>query len=338
MSDPASAAPGRAAPLDLLKTVLVAGMISAHVVQLVSDAPGRGWLIWSDFVNLVTFSGFLLAFGLGVGLSAGRARRRSWGERLSPVLRLLLAVWASSFGFALLVEEAPLEGWLLREVLTTEVLFGWSEFLTSFLVLYLLLAVARPLFVALGTRPRWLIAASVAGLATTMVTTSAFLPLIGGLLSHRAYPNFPILPYLPWFLVGIHLGARGRGVEGPDLAIGAAATGAFLLVLWQDQWPPERFPPSVPWIAGAGLPLLLALWACERIGPRVPPFLLGAGRHVLASLVLSNLALFSIRHLWGFPIQGGWAILGLALALLAGVTLWGAMLSRLSPGRRSPPA
>ncbi len=320
---------GRAAHLDLLKTVLVAGMISAHVVQLIAEEPpGWAW-IWSDYVNLVTFSGFLLAFGLGVGLSAGRARRRSLRERAVPVVKVLLAVWASSFGFLLLVERQPLDGWLVREVLTTEVLFGWSEFLTSFLVLYLLLAVARPLFVWVGTRPRWLLAASVLCLASTTVTTGAFWPLVGGLVGHRGYANFPLLAYLPWFLVGIHLGARGR-IEKPDIALGAAATGAFLLVLWQDGRLPERFPPSVPWIVGAGLPLALYLRAAEQVAARVPPALLAAGRHVLVSLVLSNLAIFGIRYLWGFPVQGGWAILGASLGLIAGLTLWGALLYRLA--------
>ena len=252
-----------------------------------------------------------------------------------PVLKMLTAVYASSFGFLLLVEREPLDGWLVREVLTTEVLFGWSEFLTTFLVLYLLLAVARPVFVWVGTRPRWLIAASVAGLASTMVTTGAYWPLIGGLVSHLGYPNFPLLPYLPWFLIGVHLGARGRGVDGADLAVGAAATGAFLLFAWQEGRWPERFPPSVLWIVGPGLALGLYLWACERLGPRVPPVLLAAGRHVLVSLVLSNLAIFAVRYLWGFPVAGGWAILGASLGLFAGVTLWGALLDRLS--RRSPP-
>ncbi len=333
MSDPTTAPSGRAAPLDFLKTVLVAGMISAHVVQLVTEEPPEWAWRWSDTVNLVTFSGFLLAFGLGVGLS--RPRRRSLWERLSPVLKVLLAVWASSFGFLLLVERAALDGWLVREVLTTEVLFGWSEFLTTFLVLYLLLAVARPLFVWVGTRPRWLLAASVAALASTMVTTGAFWPLIGGLVGHRGYPNFPLLSYLPWFLLGIHLGARGRRIDGADLAVGAAATGAFLLFVWQEGRWPERFPPSVLWVIGAGLPLTVYLWVAEWVGTRVPPMLLAAGRHVLVSLVLSNLAIFGIRYVWGFPVQGSWAILLVSLALFGGVTLWGALLDRL-PARKAP--
>ena len=69
-------------------------------------------------------------------------------------------------------------------------------------------------------------------------------------------------------------------------------------------------------------------------GPGLFP---AAGRHVLASLVLSNLAIFGVRSLWGFPVAGGWAILGASLAVLAGVTLWGAFLTRLSLPRTPAP-
>lgn len=326
---------GRALPLDLLKTLLVAGMISAHVIQLVTEEPPRWALIWSDVVNLLTFSGFMLAFGLGVGLSAGRERRRSLGERALPVVKMLVAVWISSFGFLLLVERTPIDGWLLREVMTTEVLFGWSEFLTSFLVLYILLAVARPAFVRVATQPTWLIAACIGALAMTMVTTGAYWPLIGGLVGHGGYPNFPVLSYLPWFLIGIHLGARGHRISAGDIAVGAAVTGAFLLFLWQEHLP-ERFPPSLLWIIGPGLPLMLYLWVAERVARHVPRpgITLAAGRHVLASLVLSNLLIFAVRYVWGWPVTGAWGIVGASLGLLVGVTLWATLLSRL-PSRRS---
>jgi hypothetical protein len=165
-----------------------------------------------------------------------------------------------------------------------------------------------------------------------MVTTGAYWPLVGGVIGHRGYANFPLLAYLPWFLVGIHLGARGR-IEGADLAVGAAATGAFLLALWQEGRLPERFPPSVLWVVGPGLALGLYVWACERLGPLVPVALMASGRHVLVSLVLSNLLIFGVRYLWGFPVEGGWAILGASLGLFAAVTLWGLVLDRLA--RRS---
>lgn len=334
---PAARAASRDPSLDLLKTMLVGGMISAHVIQLVTRRPGPWAVAWSDLVNLVTFSGFMLAFGLGLGLTAGSARPRPLADRLRTAWRVLLAVWASSFGFLLLVEREALTGRLALDVLTTRVLFGWSEFLTSFLVLYLLIAVARPWLVAAGARGEWLVVASALSLASTMVATDRLWPLVGGLVGHRQYPNFPLLAYLPWFLVGVHLGARRRPLGAADLALGLVATGTFALAWWRQGWMPERFPPSVPWILGPGLVLALYLGLVERVAPRIPrpDIVLAAGRHVLASLVVSNLAIFAIRFVFGRPVRGGWAILGASVALIALVTLWAVLIDRRS--RRTIP-
>ena len=55
---------GRAADLDLLKTLLVWGMITAHCIQLLALRPKPPALVISDFINLITFSGFMFAFGV----------------------------------------------------------------------------------------------------------------------------------------------------------------------------------------------------------------------------------------------------------------------------------
>jgi hypothetical protein len=181
-----------------------------------------------------------------------------------------------------------------------------------------------------------LLAASVAGLASTMVTTGVLWPLIGGVVGHEAYPNFPLLAYLPWFLVGIHHGASGRRVESADLVLGAALTGAFALWAWEHggRWP-DRFPPSVLWVMGPGLVLALYVWVAERVAEWVPRpgLVLAAGRHVLPSLVLSNLLIFGIRYLWGFPVRGGWAVAATAAGVVLAVTLWAAALDRWADRR-----
>ena len=66
---------GRSQGLDLFKTVLVLGMVATHVIQLLAFDP-PGWALWPSraTVNLMAFSGFLLAFGIGVGLSRDRPR------------------------------------------------------------------------------------------------------------------------------------------------------------------------------------------------------------------------------------------------------------------------
>lgn len=102
---------------------------------------------------------------------------------------------------------------------------------------------------------------------------------------------------------------------------------------------PDRFPPSVLWIVGPSAFLAAYLWAARRLAPLVPApwFTLAAGRHVLASLILSNLAIFGIRRAFGHPVEGALAILGATLALFAAVTLFGAARTRLAERGRAAP-
>ncbi len=309
---------GRSQGLDLFKTALVWGMVATHVVQLLAPAPPGPALAFAGTVNLLAFSGFLLAFGIGTG--ASRDRPRPLAERLRAPLLLLLAVWASSFGFALLVDREPLTRALALDVLTTRRLFGWSEFLTTFLVLSLVIALARGWLLRLAGHPRALLALAAGGLASTLVATERPWPLIGGVLGHWGYANFPLGAYLPWFLAGLRLGREGRRLDGGDLLLGLACSLPLLLAWAQWGEMPDRFPPSAAWVLGAGLPLAALLWLCQR-APGLPAWLLAPGRHVLLSLVASNLVIFAARRLWGQPLRDGPAILVAALGLLALVTL-----------------
>lgn len=318
MAGPGMNPAGRSQGLDLLKTALVWGMVATHVVQLLALVPPAPAQAFAAIVNLMAFSGFLLAFGIGTG--ASRDRPRPLGERLKAPLLLLLAVWVSSFAFALLVDREPLTADLALDVLTTRRLFGWSEFLTTFLVLSLVIAVARGGLLRLAGHPRALLALAAAGLASTLVATERPWPLIGGVVGHHAYANFPLLAYAPWFLAGLRLGREGRRADGGDLLLGLACSGPLLLAWAQGGEVPERFPPSAAWVLGAGLPLAALLWLCQR-APGLPSWLLAPGRHVLLSLVASNLLIFAARNVWGQPLRDGPAILGVALGLLALVTL-----------------
>jgi hypothetical protein len=332
---PPSQTPPRRAPyLDLFKTVLVWGMVSAHVIQLLGLRLGPGAGAFSDYVNLISFSGFMLAFGIGTGLSRG-ARRRALAERAWPVLVMLAAVYISSLGFVVLSARRPVTPDLLADLLSFRVLFGYSEFLASFLVLYLLIALARPVLVAIAEHPLFLAVAIAACLASTYVTTDQLIPFAGTLIGHRKYASFPLLAYLPWFLAGIRLGRRDGVLPPLDLALAAIATAAFGWFFWRAGfWLPERFPPSVLWIVGPALILALYLFAARAVTDwaSAPSLLLAPGRHVLASLLFSNLAIFTAQRLFYKPARSLWMAGLIALALLAAVTLWGAAIDRL--GRR----
>jgi hypothetical protein len=314
--------PARAADLDLFKTVLVWGMITAHCIQLLAFRPKPAAMVISDVVNLITFSGFMFAFGWGLGLSRGA--RKSWWARLYPVVLLGLATWVSEFAFMALVDKAKFDGALIYNILTFSRLYGWSEFLASFFVLYAIIAVARPWLIAIGERWYLMVPAAIACLAATWIVVSGDIPLLATIVGTTNFASFPIVPYLPWFLLGIFYARNPEHPRAADWVLAAVATG--LCALWTAYYGeyPGRFPPTVLWIVGPALILMLYLVVARFVGRRVriPRVLLGTGRHVLAALLVSNLIIFGLRYAVGFRLGQWWWTPILAISIIATVTLW----------------
>ncbi len=205
-------------------------------------------------------------------------------------------------------------------------------------MLYVLVAGLRPLLVAMAERPLLLVIAIAACFASTSLTTDQLIPFAGTLIGHRSYASFPLLAYLPWFFVGIRLGRRD-GVPGPiDMAVALVASCYFVWGFWRMQFPhpPDRFPPSIAWVVGPAMCLLLYLMVARAITDwaKVPPLLLAPGRHVLAALLLSNLAIFTAGHFLYKPARSLWMAALLSVGLLVVVTLWCAGIDRLKAMRR----
>jgi len=309
----------RSSALDLFKTLLVVGMVAIHVFQLLGRSL-PGWMDrLSEGINLITFSGFLLALGIGVGLS--RERARSWRERLVPVAMLLGACWLSSLAFAMLVDRTPLTSTLAIDIFTLRRLFGWSEFLASFFALYLLMALARPIIIRMATEKLAFALSLGVAFLSTWVVLDAGLPGTATLIGTTRFASFPLIPYLPWFLIGIRIG-RANGQISPWLWLAAAPCSAlFVWHLYQTGSLPGRFPPTALWVAGPAL-ILLAYWQLSRRLGRldIAPVLLTPGRYVLSYLLLSNLAIFAMRHQFGRPVTSVETWILLSLALLATIT------------------
>lgn len=312
----------RAAYLDVFKTLLVWGMITAHVIQLVGGRVKPPELAngFSDFINLVTFSGFLFAFGVGVGLS-GRGSK-SWLRRLRPAAMLLAASYISAIAFVTLVEKRPVTAELLTDLLSLRVLYGWSEFLASFFMLYLMLAVARPLFVRIAEKA-WVLAATIAVcLAATLLTTSTNIPLTATIVANTNYANFPLLPYMPWFLLGIRLGLDRGAIRAWYVPVALVATGAFYWTSASTGAFPQRFPPSALWVIGPAAFLLAYVFLSKAIARvSVPGILLLPGRHVLMFLLWSNLIIFATRNRLGQPIHQLWLAALAAAGIVAAITV-----------------
>jgi hypothetical protein len=182
-----------------------------------------------------------------------------------------------------------------------------------------------------------LIAALLVCAASTWVVLSADIPLLATIVGTTRFASFPLLSYLPWFLIGIGF---GRMTDRPNLLDwGAAilATGAWAFWVWHYGGElPGRFPPSVLWVVGAALPILIYVVVSRAVAPAVPRVLLGPGRHVLAALLLSNFAIFTLRWMFGLRLGAWWWTPIFAISFIAAVTVFAWMLDQMRTSRQAP--
>jgi hypothetical protein len=169
-----------------------------------------------------------------------------------------------------------------------------------------------------------MIPAAIACLASTWLVISLDVPLLATVVGTTNFASFPVLPYLPWFLLGIFYARKPKHPQAVDWVL--AATGTGLCALWTAYYGeyPGRFPPTVLWVVGPALILMLYLLFGRVVGRRVrvPAFVLGTGRHVLAALLVSNLIIFGLRYLVGYRLGQWWWTPILAVSIIAIVTLW----------------
>lgn len=124
--------------LDMFKILLVVGMIAAHVFQLLYNGDMFSRVVgkFSLFINAITFSGFLLAFGCATQLAYLRKTRdKALMRKLTKNgLRLLVAFYISGFAYTMWGSHS-LTFMEAVKILCLWRIPGYSEFLLSFAML-----------------------------------------------------------------------------------------------------------------------------------------------------------------------------------------------------------
>lgn len=309
----------RAAFLDLFKTILTVGMIFAHVIQLADAMPGQVAHALSIYTNLITFSGFMFAFGMGVGLSRRTAPTGAMLSRCKTPAVLFLGYCISSLAQIKFLDAHSIGGKELTDILLMHRLYGYSEFLAGFFLLSLITSFARPLMFAVRDNLHWIAAfVALSVIFSALDLSVPKLPLVAAVVGSHDYPTFPLAQYLPWFLLGMRYTRPSVSISCAIWLTAAAATLAFLAYVAVHRALPSRFPPDTLWVAGPALFLLVYLSLCHTVAKRVtiPGWAVIPGRHVLLFLVVSNVVLFvAASEVGKLPMSLG-GVLAYTLAII----------------------
>lgn len=297
--------------IDWGKGLLIVFMVFCHVLQFfgrVSEDSVQYWIVFC--VNAVAFSAFTFAYGRSIQLAYLEKPFKSVGfKMLRSALRAYIAFVISGAAYRVLVEGKDFSFPVVRQVAILKSFPGWSEFLISFalygvLALILFLPLRKLLENKIAFWIVWGLSFSGVWVPYARISNVRIAMLIGG----TQYSFFPILQYLPYFLMGMYISKYGMRKKLLYVLGAAVLTGAALartLLVGE----PSRFPPSIWWILLAWLPIAaahialsaLAGKAGERTIKALRP-LAGMGANSLFYLLASNLVLFAISRTGSLPL------------------------------------
>ena len=310
----------RARRIDILKGILTIQMIFAHCIQFYVDlGENQTALHISEYINLITFSGFLFCFGYASCLAYfGRKWGEAAGRLIKNALRLMAGFYISSFCYVIFVEKIAYRMDVVLDILLLRRLAGWSEFLFSFALVMILECIFFPLFTE---KYRWgLPVLTVVSIVVCLLPHKEAGSITGSLIGGTGGAYFPVIPYGVYLLAGVWFARTRTGFKKVILALAFAGTLWHTIdYMWILGQQPSRFPLSFSYLIGAALFVYLYyLFAVllEKKTEALPVrYLADVGKNSLFYLLLSNLIIFAVTATKFYKKGMGYSI-GLCIVIL----------------------
>lgn len=290
--------------VDICKGILTVTMILGHCIQFFGFEEEGLQKILVNVINLTTFSGFLFCFGFVGNLAyyENRTFRRSAWKLAKNAARLLIAFYVSGIAYMAFVEDKIFRWDFITEILLLKRYPGWSEFLASFAAM---MAAGILLYPLMKRMNGWILAgiAVVSGAACFLPYGEIHNSWLALLAGSWDFTTFPILQYLVYFAAGVWISRKRLWWKPQILAVVLAVSLPCIVQFVTEGYLPDRFPPSVFYIAGGSLFVYLdylIAGGLERIGKKnraaeaVSGYLERCGRASLHYLLLSNLLIFAL--------------------------------------------
>ncbi len=310
----------RSSALDVFKGLLLFGMILAHIIQILEITNNSLLNAVSKYINLISFSGFLFAFGYGNYFAYFSKDFRSCKLRmLNTSFKILIAFYISGIAFRTLFEKKAIHLLDILKIILLIDIPGYSEFLASFAVITLLAIILfKPIQIIIEDKKYFLLTNILLLLTTYIPYQWININQIGLLIGTNKFYCFPVIQYSPFYLVGIYFARHKIKYSKITLILSSVFTLSFILYLIYHHKLPNRFPPSLFWIIGSCFFLYIYFIASNLLSSKLKKieFLEKPGRNVLFYLLSSNIFIFAIHNIYGKMY------LGINVITLTGVILF----------------
>ena len=310
----------RSSALDIFKGLLVFGMILAHVIQILGDRNNLLLTAISKFINLISFSGFLFAFGYAnyFAYFSKDFQVVKW-RMFKTGLKIFIAFYISGIAFRILFEKKAIHLLDILKIILLADIPGYSEFLASFAIITLLALVLFKLIKTILSNKLYFWLLNIFLLLTTFIPYEQItINQIGLLIGTNKFACFPVIQYSPLYLIGIYFARHQIKFNRMALLISSAFTLSFISYLLYTHKLPNRFPPSLFWIVGSALFLYIYFLASNLLAAKLKKIELleKPGQNVLFYLLVSNIFIFAIHSIYGNMSLGVVKIFILTVAIL----------------------
>lgn len=290
--------------LDVMKTLLVIGMITAHVFQLCYMGNNKMISLFSLFMNIITFSSFMFVFGCSSQIAyfnRYKERNSVKTKLLKNFVKLIICFYISGFAYLFLVDNEV----SLYEIAKVAFLWrvpGYSEFLLSFafinVIIYILYNILRDINFK-KVIPIILFSYLLTFIPYNMIK----IPLMGTFIGSTKFSCFPILQYFSFFIVGMYCKKNSIFFNKQIWIAAFILTFSSFLIMIYTHKIPQRFPPSLQWITLSPFFVLLYYMLSYRIGEyimnkKIRIIVDVFGAYTLDYLVLSNIIIFLLRKIF----------------------------------------
>lgn len=286
--------------IDVMKGTLTVLMIIAHIIQLIIIIGDNSILNYiSIYVNLTTFSGFLFCNGYVCYMAYLRKSKTAVKQKLIVgIKKMLIAFYISGFSYMFFfggkfsIKE-------IVKILTLTYAPGYSEFLLSFAVVYIILLLFFNQINMCINNKKIFIGASIFSLISTFLSGfNIKLPLIGSVIGTTYYCAFPIMAYFSYFLAGAYLSKNKVIFSKKIFLVCLIGTTSFLGYFMLNRNLPSRFPVSLLWVVGGYIFVYTYFIFFKKIKSKISLRLLKyIGENTLIALVVSNIVIFSVHYI-----------------------------------------
>lgn len=141
-------------------------------------------------------------------------------------------------------------------------------------------------------------------LSTLIPYSMVRIPQLGIIIGTTKFACFPILQYLPFFLMGMYCQAKNMFYNRYLVFVASLFTVVVSVYCISCHKIPERFPPSMGWILWASAFTILYYMVSDRISRfklnrTITNTIRIFGAYTLDFLVISNIIIFAIRWYFG---------------------------------------